>query len=142
MLVSRSRPLAKKQSSRFKSNRAIFSRSVAPGTHSADEEKLSTMRQRFEAFDLDRSAIVAHAWHHSSLTPCNRNGKIDREELRQVLESLEGGSSVLFAGSWIPEDELDRVMETYDRNKDGVIGKRQLCSSSYQLNHMNIRRLR
>lgn len=38
-----------------------------------------------------------------------------------MLESLEGGTSIMFSTHWIPEEELNRVMSLYDRNKDGVI---------------------
>lgn len=79
----------------------------------ADDKKLSEMIKRFKAFDTDG------------------NGKIDREELRLLLESVESGAAVLFAQHWLPEEELDRVMEVYDTNKDGVIDFDEYTSIVY-----------
>jgi hypothetical protein len=42
------------------------------------------------------------------------NGHIDKEELRMLLESTESGAAVMFTEHWLPDDELDRVMEQYD----------------------------
>lgn len=31
-----------------------------------------------------------------------------------LLESTESGAAVMFTEHWLPDDELDRVMEQYD----------------------------
>ncbi|GAX81051.1 hypothetical protein CEUSTIGMA_g8486.t1 [Chlamydomonas eustigma] len=62
------------------------------------------MMERFKMFDVDG------------------NGVIDREELRTLLESSDNGTAVpLLAQHWIPESELDRVLEKYDKNQNGTI---------------------
>lgn len=49
------------------------------------------------------------------------NGTIDREELRNLLESVENGEVYLMSQHWLPDEDLDRVIEKYDTNGDGVI---------------------
>ncbi|KAG2485016.1 hypothetical protein HYH03_016219 [Edaphochlamys debaryana] len=85
---------------------AVVARSsVDEGTVADDEtiQKMEIMMERFKMADVDG------------------NGFIDREELRYLLESMEGGSVYLLTEHWLPEDELDKVMAQYDTNKDGVI---------------------
>lgn len=63
------------------------------------------LEQRFKMADIDGS------------------GRIDREELKVLLESVEGGLAypLMVAEGWLPEDALDRAMEKYDVDKSGDI---------------------
>lgn len=65
--------------------------------------KLDILLNRFKMADIDG------------------NGTIDREELRNLLESTEGGEVYLLSQHWLPEEDLEGVMAKYDTNKDGVI---------------------
>ncbi|GLC40129.1 hypothetical protein PLESTB_000880200 [Pleodorina starrii] len=69
----------------------------------ASKAKMEALMTRFRMADVDG------------------NGFIDREELRNLLESMESGEVYLLSQHWLPEEELDLVMQTYDTNKDGVI---------------------
>ncbi|GFR52365.1 hypothetical protein Agub_g14924 [Astrephomene gubernaculifera] len=69
----------------------------------ASKARMREMERRFRMADADG------------------NGYIDREELRNLLESMESGEVYMLSQHWLPEGELDRAMETYDTNKDGVI---------------------
>eukprot|EP00199_Chlamydomonas_sp_CCMP681_P001993 CAMPEP_0119107476 /NCGR_PEP_ID=MMETSP1180-20130426/10405_1 /TAXON_ID=3052 ORGANISM="Chlamydomonas cf sp, Strain CCMP681" /NCGR_SAMPLE_ID=MMETSP1180 /ASSEMBLY_ACC=CAM_ASM_000741 /LENGTH=377 /DNA_ID=CAMNT_0007092971 /DNA_START=1 /DNA_END=1134 /DNA_ORIENTATION=+ len=68
-----------------------------------DTLKMEDMMRRFKMADTDG------------------NGSIDRTELRMLLESTQNGEAVMFTQHWLPEEELQRVMEQYDKNHDGVI---------------------
>ncbi|KAK9917519.1 hypothetical protein WJX75_005258 [Coccomyxa subellipsoidea] len=61
-----------------------------------------TLQARFRAADLDG------------------NGVIDREELRALLESTDSGAQYSIA-RWLDDSDLDRIMQNYDANNDGVI---------------------
>jgi len=67
-----------------------------------DQTKLDFLINRFKAFDTDG------------------NGKIDREELRLLLESVDNATTVL-CQHWLPEEELDRTIQTYDKDGNGTI---------------------
>ncbi|KXZ48459.1 hypothetical protein GPECTOR_27g629 [Gonium pectorale] len=79
----------------------------------ASKAKLEVLLKRFQMADVDG------------------NGTIDREELRNLLESMESGEVYLLSQHWLPEEELDRVMETYDTNKDGVINFEEFKQIAY-----------
>lgn len=51
------------------------------------------------------------------------NGRIDRDELRALLESVEGGLAypLMIAEGWVPDERLDQAMEKYDVDKSGDI---------------------
>ncbi|BDA48418.1 probable calmodulin-like protein 5 at N-terminal half [Coccomyxa sp. Obi] len=68
------------------------------------KEKLSyeTLQERFRAADLDG------------------NGVIDREELRALLESTDSGAQYSIT-RWLEDNDLDKIMQNYDANNDGVI---------------------
>eukprot|EP00197_Chlamydomonas_leiostraca_P003884 CAMPEP_0202867274 /NCGR_PEP_ID=MMETSP1391-20130828/9073_1 /ASSEMBLY_ACC=CAM_ASM_000867 /TAXON_ID=1034604 /ORGANISM="Chlamydomonas leiostraca, Strain SAG 11-49" /LENGTH=362 /DNA_ID=CAMNT_0049547303 /DNA_START=21 /DNA_END=1109 /DNA_ORIENTATION=+ len=68
-----------------------------------DTAKLQELERRFKMADSDG------------------NGSIDRNELRIVLESTDGGDAVMFTEHWLPDEELDLIMDKYDKDKNGVI---------------------
>eukprot|EP00877_Chromochloris_zofingiensis_P005763 jgi/Chrzof1/15188/Cz09g30240.t1 len=69
----------------------------------ADEEKFNELRQMFKMADIDE------------------NGRIDRTELRQLLESVDNGRAYLLFGGWLPEDQVNATMVKYDKDKSGDI---------------------
>lgn len=69
----------------------------------SDKQKLDVLVERFKMADVDG------------------NGRIDREELRALLESTEQGTAYLFTEHWLPEAELEKVMKTYDTDGSGDI---------------------
>ncbi|EFJ46357.1 hypothetical protein VOLCADRAFT_105559 [Volvox carteri f. nagariensis] len=79
----------------------------------ASKAKIEALMTRFKMADVDG------------------NGYIDREELRNLLESMESGEVYLLSQHWLPEEELDAVMQTYDTNKDGVISFEEFKQIAY-----------
>jgi len=74
---------------------------IAPSS----EATLLDLEERFRMADVDGS------------------GRIDRSELRLLLESVEGGRAypVLLGQGWLPEERLDAAMAKYDVDESGDI---------------------
>ncbi|KAI8471846.1 MAG: hypothetical protein J3K34DRAFT_415917 [Monoraphidium minutum] len=70
----------------------------------SDSEKVDKMMECFKMADLDG------------------NGQIDKQELRMLLESVEGGLAYLMAyEGMLPEAKLDAIFDKYDADKSGTI---------------------
>jgi len=78
-----------------------------------DAAKLSALQDRFKTFDVDG------------------DGKIDRDELQSLLESFEGGTSMMRTRYWLPDGELDAVMRQYDKDSSGTIDFAEFTSIVY-----------
>jgi Ca2+-binding EF-hand superfamily protein len=50
----------------------------------------------------------------------NGDGVLQRDELRSVLESVGDGTEPV-PMRWVTDEDLDRVLQRYDANRDGVI---------------------
>lgn len=68
-----------------------------------DQERLAELKTRFQMADVDG------------------NGSIDKDELRNLLNSVEGGETYLLTQFWFPEEELDSVLKYYDTDGNGTI---------------------
>lgn len=69
----------------------------------SDRSKIDELERRFRMADNDG------------------NGRIDRDELRMLLESTDEGGSYLLSQHWLPEQELDAAMAKYDKDASGDI---------------------
>ncbi|PNH02827.1 putative calcium-binding protein CML25, partial [Tetrabaena socialis] len=99
---------------------------VAPARHGSASRREVSVRSvvemsEFGLLNPEAKAKMEALVDRFKMADVDGNGTIDREELRNLLESMENGEVYLLSQHWLPEDELDRVMETYDVNKDGVI---------------------
>ncbi|GLI63445.1 hypothetical protein VaNZ11_006417, partial [Volvox africanus] len=81
--------------------------------------------------DEDSKAKMEALMTRFKMADVDGNGFIDREELRNLLESMESGEVYLLSQHWLPEEELDLVMATYDTNKDGVISFEEFKQIAY-----------
>eukprot|EP00884_Botryococcus_braunii_P015389 jgi/Botrbrau1/2533/Bobra.0079s0021.1 len=66
------------------------------------KERFENIKQRFRTADTDG------------------NGVIDRNELKILLESLDGGNENILE-QWLTDEDVDKVMAQYDTNRNGVI---------------------
>lgn len=71
--------------------------------NSVDRDKLVELQRRFAMADTDG------------------NGAIDKDELRNLLNSVDAGQTYLLSQYWLPEEELDAVMKAYDVDNSGTI---------------------
>lgn len=78
----------------------------------SDEQKIEELKQRFRVADVDG------------------NGRIDKYELRGLLESTEGGS-VYLTQHWYTQEEVDRIMAMYDVDESGDITFDEFCKLAY-----------
>lgn len=88
--------------------RVVAARSIpVPATDViADEDaaKIERMRECFKMADVDG------------------NGAIDKQELRRLLESVEGGLACLMAyEGFLPDGKLDAIFAKYDKDGSGTI---------------------
>ncbi|KAG2444159.1 hypothetical protein HYH02_009098 [Chlamydomonas schloesseri] len=113
MIVSRAaHMLSAAQRSGSSARARACARSVRVVPRAATFEGLMDDTSKAKLQELERRFMMADV---------DGNGHIDREELRNLLESMESGEVYMMSQHWLPEDELERCMEQYDTNKDGVI---------------------
>ncbi len=95
--------------------------------HNEESLQLKTaLLERFKAADTDGyvpgcwvTEVVVSTACGISITPqpnSHSNGVIDREELRTLLESTDGGQQMGDGEHWMSDDEVDRVMRQYSGN--------------------------
>ncbi|KAF6258804.1 hypothetical protein COO60DRAFT_1701175 [Scenedesmus sp. NREL 46B-D3] len=76
-----------------------------------------------DVINEDDSAVLIDLEQRFKMADIDGSGRIDRAELKVLLESVQGGLAypLMVAEGWLPDDALDRAMEKYDIDKSGDI---------------------
>lgn len=70
---------------------------------------------------LRRCSAISSAVKTCVTTAVRRSGFIDRAELRELLNSTDGGKEALNTALWLSDADLDAVMAKYDTDGNGTI---------------------
>lgn len=73
-----------------------------------------------DVISVEDSEVVNDLLHRFKKADIDGSGAIDKEELRLLLQSAGDGSPIL-TSHWLPQEDLDRVMEKYDKDGNGTI---------------------